>query len=157
MRFILIDRLTALEPGIRAEAHKIFDPSDDIFADHFPDLPIVPGVLLTEAMGQTAGWLLVVSEQFKRWPLLTMIRDGKFRRPVRPGEAITLTAELRAQRPRYVEVAADARVAGHRVASARLMFHLFDVPAEGGRFDRWARSTYEALGGPALVPLPTGD
>ena len=56
MRFVLVDRFLSVEPGRAATALKTFRPEDPVFADHFPGFPVVPGVLLTEAMGQTAGW-----------------------------------------------------------------------------------------------------
>jgi 3-hydroxyacyl-[acyl-carrier-protein] dehydratase len=155
VRFILIDALTALEPGARAEAEKTFDPAESFFADHFPGTPIVPGVLLTEAMSQTAGWLVAATRDFDCWPLLTMVADAKFRRPVRPGERIQLGAELRAAHPRDFEVMTRADVDGQRVASARLLFHAFDVAtANRARLDMWMRETYARLGGPALLALP---
>ena len=86
MRFVLIDRILELEPGRRAVATVRFDAAHDVFADHFPGMPIVPGVLVTEAMGQTGGWLLAATHGFESWPLLVMISNAKFRRLVRPDE-----------------------------------------------------------------------
>ena len=88
MRFVLVDRLVELEPGKRAVARKTFHPDDEVFADHFPGFPVVPGVLITEAMGQTAGWLLIATLGFARFPLLTLIDSAKFRRLVVPGDEI---------------------------------------------------------------------
>jgi 3-hydroxymyristoyl/3-hydroxydecanoyl-(acyl carrier protein) dehydratase len=150
VRFVLIDTLLELEPGKRARARKTFSPADDFLADHFPGLAIVPGVLITEAMGQTAGWLLASTLGFSRWPLLSMIQSAKFRRLVTPGEELLIDVSVRAARQDDFEIDAEAHVGGARTASARLYFHAFDVAlAEGDadRFKAWAQSTFQALGG----------
>lgn len=155
MRFILIDELTRLEPGVLAEARKVFDPADDIFADHFPGMPLVPGSLLSEAMSQTGGWLVSATEDFACWPLVIAVTEAKFRRLVKPGDVLTFSARLTARRARDYEVSADARVGDSRVASARLLFHGFDVADQASpALLEWVRETYAALGGPQLVTLP---
>lgn len=153
MRFVLIDRFVAIEPGKRAVALKRFGRDEDVLADHFPGLPIVPGTLLTEAMGQTAGWLLAATLGFSRWPLLTMVERAKFRRLVEPEQEITLEAELEPLRGDDYVARTSARVNGERVAEARLVFHGFN-PELGERreaFDRWCRETFASLGGEGLV------
>ena len=69
MRFVLVDRFLSVEPGRSATALKTFPPDDPVFDDHFPGLPVVPGVLLTEAMGQAAGWALAepVTDILRKW------------------------------------------------------------------------------------------
>lgn len=154
MRFVLIDRLVALEPGRRAEAQTTFLPGSSVFADHFPGFPLVPGVLLTEAMGQAAGWLLGATSGFARWPLLALIHQAKFVRPVVPGERIDIAAELRGVHGDDADIAAVAAIAGERVASARLLFHQIEPPLQGAeaeRFRVWAADTFARLGGPALL------
>ncbi|HEV8269024.1 MAG TPA: 3-hydroxyacyl-ACP dehydratase FabZ family protein [Thermoanaerobaculia bacterium] len=148
MRFVLVDRFLDVEPGRRATAVKTFDPSDPVFADHFPGAPIVPGVLLTEAIGQTGGWLLVASSPAGAWPLLSMIEGAKFRRFVRPGEDVTLVAEIRETRDDLVRVAGHASVRGERVADARLVFRVAPLPTddEGASLSRWAKSRAEEMG-----------
>ena len=81
MRFVLVSRFLAVVPGRSASAVARFDPEDEFFADHFPGFPIVPGTLLTEAMGQAAGGMLVPVAGEGRWPLLAMIERAKFRHP----------------------------------------------------------------------------
>jgi 3-hydroxyacyl-[acyl-carrier-protein] dehydratase len=128
-------------------AVKTFSEREDFLADHFPALPVVPGVLITEAMGQTGGWLLAESlagegRNERGWPLLTMIDRAKFRRLVRPGEELRLTATLSTRSRDDFEVRSEAHVNGDRVADARLLFHIFDVPLTGeerARFDDWVR------------------
>ncbi len=154
MRYILIDRLLELEPGVRVVAERRFPRDDEIFDDHFPGWPIVPGALLAESMGQAGGWLVAATLDFERWPLLTMIDDAKFRTPVAPGEHILVEATLRSTRGDDFEVMSTATVNGRRVAGARLLYHVFDSSSRPGShgFDTWARETFSALGGDSLLP-----
>jgi 3-hydroxyacyl-[acyl-carrier-protein] dehydratase len=150
LSFVLIDRLLELELGRRAVATKRFAASDGVFADHFPGMPIVPGVLLTEAMGQTGGWLLAATHGFDSWPLLVMISNAKFRRLVKPEETLHLTAAIRSGTADTFEIDADARCGDHRVADARLVFRTFAFTHDDNereRFSAWARETFERLRG----------
>lgn len=152
---MLIDRLVALEPGRRACARVTFPADAEVFADHFPGFPVVPGVLLTEAMGQTGGWLLVATSGFSRWPLLSMIHAAKFLRQVVPGDEVEIEAELRGVQTRAAEISATASVRGQLVARARLLFHEIDPPLDGsaaGRFRDWAEGVFRDLGGRDLLP-----
>jgi 3-hydroxyacyl-[acyl-carrier-protein] dehydratase len=90
--FVFVDLVLAIEPGISAVAEKTFADGDPIFRGHFPGDPIVPGVLLTEALAQTAG-LAGAGAGGERRFLLSAIRSMKFPAPARPGEKITLTAK----------------------------------------------------------------
>ena len=151
MRFVLVDRLVRVAPGEDATAQVTFDPSWDVFADHFPGAPIVPGVLLTEAMGQAAGWLIAATERFVRWPVLVMIERAKFRRLVRPGECVTLHARIRSASGVAYAVDAHATVGDARVCEAGLAFRLVqpgDLGGDAARFAAWARETASRLGLP---------
>jgi 3-hydroxyacyl-[acyl-carrier-protein] dehydratase len=157
VQFILIRELRSIEPGVRAEALASFPPGDPVFEDHFPGFAIVPGTLLTEAMGQTGGWLIAASLDFRRWPLLTMVERAKFRKLVLPGEEICIEARLRSERHDDFQVDATARVGPSRVADARLVFHTFDFSAasvDAGRMTQWARSVFRQLGGDRAVCQP---
>ena len=157
MRFVLIDRLLELEPGRRAAAVKTFLPEEEIFRDHFPGFPVVPGSLLLEAMGQTGGWLLAGTLEFARWPLLNMVDNAKFFRFVRPGEEIRLEASVRSMKESDFELTGAASVGGESVARARYLFHAFTPPVDEARvaeFAVWTRRTFERLGGPPLLARP---
>ena len=154
MKFVLIDRLIELDPGRRAAAVKTFLPEEEIFRDHFPGFPLVPGSLLIEAMGQTGGWLLAGTLGFARWPLLNMVDNAKFRRLVRPGEEIRIEASIRSMKESDFELTSEASVAGERAAGARFLFHAFlpTLAADGGQaFANWTRRTFESLGGVELL------
>jgi 3-hydroxyacyl-[acyl-carrier-protein] dehydratase len=108
-----------------------------VFDDHFPGLPVVPGVLLTEAMGQTAGWALATTLGPDLFPLLMMVERAKFRRFVRPGEEIRLEADLEEARGSVWAARTRAWVSGERVAEARLVFHAVPRPSGSAAFDEW--------------------
>ena len=148
MRFVLVDRLLSVEPGKRATASMVFPPDLPIFADHFPGRPIVPGTLVTEAMGQTGGWLLVSTLGFRQWPLLTMIDQAKFYKFVLPGDELLMEATIQASRAEDFEVLAEARVDAQRVARARFLFRVEPLLREGDTtqaLEEWARQTYARL------------
>ena len=132
--FVLLDRLVDLRPGEEAVATVCFQADDPVFGDHFPGRPIVPGVLLTEAMAQAAGWLVAATVRFTRWPLLVMIDHAKFGRFVKPGETLTVRARLVAQGTDIFEAQCAVRVGEARVSSARLVLsHLRVRPGAAGR------------------------
>ena len=87
--FVFVDEVLTLENGVSARGVKTFDGSEAFFAGHFPGEPIVPGVILTEALAQIAG--ITASETGVRF-LLSAVRMMKFQRAVRPGERIELHA-----------------------------------------------------------------
>ena len=151
MRFILVDRLDHIDAGRSAAATVTFHPDLEIFADHFPGQPVVPGTLLTEAMAQTAGWLIAASVEFARWPLLVLVDRARFHRLVSPGEALALEAEVRSARGDAWEVMTRVRRGNATVAEARLLFHLFTFDAGSARVDTWGRATFRELGGEAAL------
>jgi 3-hydroxyacyl-[acyl-carrier-protein] dehydratase len=107
--FLWIDRVEELEPGLRCVAVKFVHPADPIFAGHFPAKPILPGVLLIEAVAQTAGVMLgsagapVAGEGVA---LLAAVNRFKFLKPVSPGQ------ELRIETKRLTEVGKMACIGG---------------------------------------------
>lgn len=141
MRFVLVSRFLEVDPGRSAAAAARFDPDDEVFEDHFPGMPLVPGVLLVEAMGQAAGGMLVLTVGKGCWPLLVMIEQAKFRRLVRPGDELRLDARTLSSRGASTRVRAVASVAGQRAAEATLVFHAVALPEEEEArtaFDAWA-------------------
>ena len=147
MRYILIRELLELQPE-RAVARTTFSPDDEYLLDHFPGFPMVPGALLTEAMAQTGGWLIVHRLDFGAWPLLTMIEKAKFRSIVRPGVELTLTAVLESAARQQFRIKATAEVDRRRVADARLFFQVFEPETAGwlpDGIDKWSRETLARL------------
>lgn len=151
MRFVLVDRLDHIDAGRSAAATMTFRPDLELFADHFPGQPVVPGTLLTEAMAQTAGWLIAASVEFARWPLLVLVDRARFHRLVAPGEPLALEADVRSAHGDAWEVMTRARRDGTTVAEARLLFQLFTSEADPARMDAWGRATFRELGGDAAL------
>lgn len=121
--FVFVRELIKCEPGISAEAATSFAANDPMFAGHFPDNPLVPGVILTEALAQTAGIAAASGypEDAKPLFLLSAIRSMKFLRAVRPEEQIDLRAEKLAQVDDLVQFKVEASVKGVRVAEGQLV------------------------------------
>lgn len=88
--FVFLDRVLEVEPGVRARCSKIFPGTEPFFCGHFPGDPLVPGVILTEALAQTAGIAAGIQGRALR---LSAIRQMKFLRAVRPDEEMVLIAE----------------------------------------------------------------
>jgi 3-hydroxyacyl-[acyl-carrier-protein] dehydratase len=130
--FIFIDEVDNLDAGVRAEARKRFGGDEAFFRGHFPGDPIVPGVLVTEAMAQTAG--IAIGGPGKTF-LLTAIRAMKFLRPIRPREEIYLQAERVGEVGGLVQCAVEARVKGELVAQGQLILALADNPPESASRD----------------------
>lgn len=130
VRYVLLDRITQLS-GTRARAVKCVSLSDDVFADHFPGHPVMPGALLVESLAQLGG-VLVEAAMRERGredlhALLTTIERAKFRRMVRPGDRVELEAEPRAVSEDGGRVDGVARVDGEIAAEAQLTFALTAV------------------------------
>lgn len=130
MRYILLDRITTLEPPELARGVKCVSLSDDCFADHFPGHPIMPGALILESLAQLAGVLLEATMRARRGPsaegelhaLLTMIDRAKFRHVVRPGDKLELEARgLRATEDGG-QAQGIARIDNQVVAEGQLSF-----------------------------------
>jgi 3-hydroxyacyl-[acyl-carrier-protein] dehydratase len=116
--FIFIDQVDKLDAGVQAEARKRFGGEEAFFQGHFPGNPIVPGVLVAEAMAQTAG--IAIGGPGKMF-LLTAIRAMKFLRPIRPREEICLRAERVGEVGGLVQCAVAARIKGELVAEGQLI------------------------------------
>ena len=94
MRFLLVDRIETVEPGVRIVGWKNAAMSEDYFEWHFPERPIVPGVLILEAFVQMAGWLEAASSDFQRWFLLDRVRTARYYAFAGPGDRIDLSLEV---------------------------------------------------------------
>ena len=118
--FVFVRRLVSREPGILAECETEFSADDPMFAGHFPDEPLVPGVILTEALAQTAG-IAAHDENSKTRFLLSAIRQMKFLRPARPGDKITLRARKVGEVDQLVQFEVEATVGSQPIATGHLV------------------------------------
>ena len=121
--FLWIDRVEELEPGVRCVAVKFVDPADPIFAGHFPAKPILPGVLLIEAVAQTAGVMLGSSGQQGTGggvALLAAVNRFKFLKPVTPGQELRIETKKMTEAGRMAYIGGTVWVNGEMVASGEL-------------------------------------
>ena len=121
--FQLIDRITDLNVGEKTITVEAQVPKENtIFEGHFPGYPIMPGVLLIEAMAQTSGWLLIALTNFERMPFLGAVKEAKMRGFVSPGDLLTINAGIVHEGSGFAITAAKVRVGGELRSSATLTF-----------------------------------
>ncbi len=122
--FILVDRILELEPNKRVVGLKNVSMNEPFFQGHFPGTPIMPGVLILEAMAQTSGVLAIssMSESGKSALMYFMGLDQvKFRKMVVPGDQLIMELEVLKQRAKVMKLTGVAKVDGQIVAEAQLM------------------------------------
>jgi 3-hydroxyacyl-[acyl-carrier-protein] dehydratase len=118
--FLLIDRVIEMERRKRIVAIKNVTINEPHFAGHFPDYPIMPGVLMVEAIAQTGGALLLteIPDRDKMLMVFTGIEGAKFKRPVVPGDQLRIEVSVLNWRPRFVKMKGDITVEGKTVCEA---------------------------------------
>lgn len=127
--FQLIDRIIDLNVGAKTIVVEADVPkTNTIFEGHFPGYPIMPGVLLTEAMAQSSGWLLLGMMKFERMPFLAMIKEAKMRGFVNPGEVLTIDAKVEHEGSGFAVTSAKVRVGKELKCSADLTFRHIPFP-----------------------------
>jgi 3-hydroxyacyl-[acyl-carrier-protein] dehydratase len=126
--FALIDRVIEHVPGKKAVALKNVTINEPQFQGHFPERPLMPGVLIVEAMAQVGGIIVTqMPELPKGLFVFAGINNVKFRRPVVPGDQLVITCELLSiKRQRFGKVKGEAHVDGKLVCSGELMFSLVE-------------------------------
>lgn len=122
MRFLFVDEIRELVPGRSIRAVKRIAADEPYFRDHFPGFPVVPGVLLTEMMAQTAGKCFDAERRPRGKAMLARIRQASFRRWVGPGAAADIAADVTLNRELYGTAAARIDVAGQLICTAELFF-----------------------------------
>src|ERR1700756_3284032 len=124
--FLLIDRVLELKRKERIVAIKNVTINEPFFNGHFPGLPIMPGVLIVEAIAQAGGALLLteVEDRDNKIMVFTGIDRAKFRRPVGPGDQLRLEVEVKAWRQTAVRMEGKAFVGDKRVAEATVTCQL---------------------------------
>jgi 3-hydroxyacyl-[acyl-carrier-protein] dehydratase len=129
---LLVDRVEELVPDQRIAAIKAVTINEGFFQGHFPGRPVMPGVLIVEALAQAAGVLAVESLQLAGTGKLVYfmsIDEAKFRVPVEPGVLLRLEVEFLQRRPKVCRFAGRALVEGQVAAEAKFMAMIADQPA----------------------------
>ena len=140
--FQLIDRVVDIslnDRKIRAEA--TVPQASTVFEGHFPGHPLMPGVMLIEAMAQASGWLLIGLMNFDRMPFLAAVRGAKLRHFVTPGEKLLLEAALVHEGSGYAVTTARISVDGKRVCDSELTFRIMPFPSPEFRSQMTATAT----------------
>jgi beta-hydroxyacyl-ACP dehydratase FabZ len=125
--FLLVDRIVEMDAE-RVVGIKNVTNNEPFFQGHFPDFPVMPGVLIVEAMAQAAGVLVLKSipDRDKKLVLLVAIENAKFRRPVVPGDQLRLEMAVIKRKASVAKMAGKATVDGVVVAEAEVMCKLAD-------------------------------
>ena len=127
--FLLVDRITELEPGKRAVGIKNVSVNEPFFQGHFPGNPIMPGVLIVEALAQTAAVACMSSEENRdKLAVFTGIDEMRFRRQIVPGDVLRLEAEVVAMKRGMGKIKVSAFVDDKVAASGEIMAAIIQKP-----------------------------
>jgi len=125
--FLFVDRVISMEPGKRAVGIKNVTMNDYFFQGHFPKRPVMPGVLIIEALAQVGGVLMLSPPENRgKLAFFMAVDNAKFRKPVVPGDQLMLEVVVGKIRSRTGQVITKAYVDGKVVCEADLMFALVD-------------------------------
>jgi len=123
--FLFVDAVTLLEPGESARGYKMVSRNEWFFEGHFPEKPLMPGVIMVEALAQLcAVCFLSEEEEDASIGVFTGLDGVRFRRPVRPGERLDLQVKLERRRGPFVKVSARASVDDATAAEGTMSFSL---------------------------------
>lgn len=128
--FLLVDRILELEPAQRIVGLKNVTINEQFFQGHFPGAPVMPGVLIIEAMAQVAGVLIYrdMPDRDKKLIYFTGIENAKFRRPVIPGDQLRIEMELLSRRNNFGKMRGRATVDEKLVAESTVLFAIAEYP-----------------------------
>lgn len=127
--FLLVDRVLDLKPGKSIIAIKNVTCNESFFEGHFPEVKIMPGVLIVEALAQAGGILLYHSlpDPMKKFVVLSKIQNARFRKMVKPGDQLRLEVEVMKVKARICHVRGRASVDGEVVAEGEILATVLDL------------------------------
>jgi 3-hydroxyacyl-[acyl-carrier-protein] dehydratase len=130
--FLLVDKILELEGNQRIVGVKNVTINEPFFQGHFPGAPVMPGVLILEAMAQVGGvmYLKDLPERDRKLVMFTGIEAAKFRRPVLPGDQLRIEVSLLNMRFNFGKMQGTATVDGKLVAEAKVLFAVVDNPTK---------------------------
>jgi 3-hydroxyacyl-[acyl-carrier-protein] dehydratase len=128
MRFSQLDRITALELGKSITAVKCLSLSEAYLEDHFPRFPVMPGVLMVEAMFQASMWLVRATDRFERSTVvLREAKSLKFQGFVQPGDSLIVNCEIKSVEEAEVNLKVSGEVNGKVATSGRMIVESYDL------------------------------
>lgn len=158
MRFRMLDRITELSPGDRIVAQRKLTGREDYLADHFPLFPVMPGVLMLEAMYQAAAWLVRATDDFQHSVVrLREARNVKYSDFVVPGQTLTVTAEIKKRDGLITSLTAQGMAHDAVTVSARLVLEsviMKEVMPSRGCLEPWGRQEMRAEFDKLVADLP---
>jgi 3-hydroxyacyl-[acyl-carrier-protein] dehydratase len=132
--FRLIDRIIAIDLAARTiEVEANVPHESTIFEGHFPDYPVMPGVLLLETMAQASGWLIIGITKFHSMPFFAAVKEAKFRSFVVPGSTLTVSAAIEHEGSGYMMTRAEIRRTEKVICNSELTFRLAPFPSPNFR------------------------
>ena len=157
MRFILVDRIVELEPNTRITTIKNLTMAEEYLGDHFPCFPVMPGVLMLEAMTQAGAWLVRYSEDFAHSMVVLKeavnIKYGQF---VEPGQTLTVTAKILEDSENETKIMASGSLDGKNTLKGRLVLAKYNLADDRPHYAatdelnlRELRKTFDLLYKPA--------
>jgi 3-hydroxyacyl-[acyl-carrier-protein] dehydratase len=153
MKFCLVDRITALQPGESISTIKNVSLAEEYLQDHFPGFAVLPGVMMVEAMVQSCAWLSRVTDDFQfSTLLLKQARAVKFNSFLKPGQTLQVTATLKKNEDATASFQAAGTVDGASAVSAKIILskqnlssHRADMAANDERIVEAMKELYEQV------------
>jgi 3-hydroxyacyl-[acyl-carrier-protein] dehydratase len=128
MHFTFVDRVLELQPGVKITTVKCLSLAEEYLADHFPRFPVMPGVLMLQAMTEASTWLIQATEDFAH-SIVTLkdARNVRFADFVQPGRVLTVTAEMVQVGARDVQFKTQGTLSGQVAVVGRLVLERYNL------------------------------